>query len=93
MGYDTEHVRNAGDITETITGISTFTELFTNTAIAPVYTTIRHSSAATDPELVATADVSKKTVYEYLRKLEEADLINEIRDDGATSVYRRKSSS
>jgi len=87
MSYDTEHVRNAGDIPGTITGIPTFTELLTNTALASLYTTIRHSSTATAPELVETADVSKKTVYEYLRKLEQAGLITETGNDNGTSVY------
>ena len=87
MSYDTEHVRNAGDIPGTISGIPTFTELLTNTALASLYTTIRHSSTATAPELVETADVSKKTVYEYLRKLEQAGLITETGHDDGTSVY------
>lgn len=85
MSYDTEHVRNAGDIPGTITGIPTFTELLTNTALASLYTTIRHSATATAPELVETVDVSKKTVYEYLRKLEQAGLITETED--GPSVY------
>jgi len=87
MSYDTEHVRNVGDSPGTITGIPTFTELLTNTSLASLYTTIRHSSTATAPELVETADVSKKTVYEYLHKLEQAGLITEIGDDDGTSVY------
>lgn len=87
MGYDTEHVRNAGDSPGTITGIPTFTELLTNTALASLYTTIRHSAGATAPELVEPADVSKKTVYEYLRKLEQAGLITETGPMDGTSVY------
>jgi DNA-binding transcriptional ArsR family regulator len=87
MSYDTKHVRNAGDNPETITGIPTFTDLLTNTALASLYTTIRHSSTATAPELVETADVSKKTVYEYLHKLEQAGLITETGEEDGTSVY------
>ena len=87
MGHDTEHVRNAGDNPGTITGIPTFTELLANTNLASLYTSIRHSSADTGPELVETADVSKKTVYEYLHKLEQAGLITETGDEAGTSVY------
>lgn len=87
MSYDTEHVRNAGDAPGTITGIPTFTELLANTALASLYTSIRHSSTATGPELEKTANVSKKTVYEYLRKLEQAGLITETGDEAGTSVY------
>jgi DNA-binding transcriptional ArsR family regulator len=87
MSYDTEHVRNAGDTPGTITGIPTFTELLINTALASLYTTIRHSSTATGPELTKTANVSKKTVYEYLRKLEQAKLITKTGDEDGTSVY------
>jgi predicted DNA-binding transcriptional regulator AlpA len=87
MSYDTEHVRNAGDSPGAITGIPTFTELLTNPALASLYTTIRDSAAVTAPELVETADVSKKTVYEYLHKLEQAGLITEIGDENGTSVY------
>ena len=74
MSYDTEHVRNAGDRTEPITGIPTFTELLANTNLASLYTSVRDSSPATAPDLVETADVSKKTVYEYLDRLEQAGL-------------------
>jgi Fe2+ or Zn2+ uptake regulation protein len=87
MSYDTEHVRNAGNSPGTITGIPTFTELLANTNLASLYTSIHHSSAATGPELVKTAGVSKKTVYEYLRKLEQARLITETGDKAGTSVY------
>jgi DNA-binding transcriptional ArsR family regulator len=87
MSYDTEHVRNAGDNPGTITGIPTFTELLTNTSLASLYTSIRHSSTATGPELNESATVSKKTVYEYLRKLEQAGLIAETGDKDGTSVY------
>ena len=62
MGYDTEHVQNAGDTPKAITGIPTFTELLANTALASLYTSIRHSSTATGPELTQTANVSKKAV-------------------------------
>ena len=87
MSYDTEHVRNAGDTPGTITGIPTFTELLSNTALASIYTAIRHSAPATGPELTETTDVSKKTVYEYLRKLEQAGLITEAGNEAGTSVY------
>jgi DNA-binding transcriptional ArsR family regulator len=87
MSYDTEHVRNAGDTPGTITGIPTFTELLTNTPLASLYTAIRHSSTATGPELNERATVSKKTVYEYLRKLEQAGLITETGDENGTNVY------
>jgi len=87
MSYDTEHVRNAGDTPGSITGIPTFTELLTNTALASLYTSIHHSSTATGPELQETTNVSKKTVYEYLRKLEQARLITEIGEENGTSVY------
>lgn len=87
MSYDTEHVRNAGDTPGPITGIPTFTELLANTALASLYTSIRHSAAATGPDLVETADVSKKTVYEYLRKLEQAGLITETGQKAGTSMY------
>lgn len=87
MSYDTEHVRNASDTPGIITSIPTFTELLTNTALASLYTSIRHSSTATGPKLKETANVSKKTVYEYLRKLEQAGLITETGDEDGTSVY------
>lgn len=87
MSYDTEHVRNAGDDTGPIVGIPTFTELLENPALAALYTSIRQSSTATGPELVETTPVSKKTMYEYLRKLERAGLITETGTDGGTSVY------
>lgn len=87
MSYDTEHVRNVGDTPGTITGIPTFTELLTNPDLASLYTAIRHSTATTGPELVETADVSKKTVYEYLGKLERAGLVTETGDRAGTSVY------
>lgn len=87
MSYDTEHVRNAGDAPGTITGVPTFTELLTNTALASLYTSIRHSSPATGPELTEAADVSKKTVYEYLHKLERAGLIAEVDSEDGTSAY------
>lgn len=87
MSYDTEHVRNAGDRPGTITGIPTFTELLENPTLASLYTTIRHSETATAPELKETVTVSKKTVYEYLRKLEQAGLITDIGDGSGTTVY------
>lgn len=87
MSYDTEHVRNAGDPSRTITGIPTLTELLTNPDLAALYTAIRDSTATTGPELVETMAVSKKTVYEYLRKLEQVGLITEIGTEDGTSVY------
>ena len=87
MSYDTEHVRNAGEGPGRITGIPTFTELLANTNLATLYTSIRHSSTATGPELTETANVSKKTVYEYLRKLEQAGLVTEIGDENGSRVY------
>jgi len=87
MSYDTEHVRNAGDRTETITGIPTFTELLANTNLASLYTSVRDSSPATAPDLVETADVSKKTVYEYLDRLEQAGLIRETGNEAGASEY------
>ncbi|PHQ47734.1 transcriptional regulator [Halorubrum sp. C3] len=87
MSYDTEHVRNGGDTPRTITGISTFTELLQNPSLASLYTSIRRSTAATGPELIETTTVSKKTVYDYLHKLEQAGLISKVNDDGGTAVY------
>jgi transposase len=88
MSYDTEHVQNADDTLDMITRIPAFTELLENTALARLYTAIRDASTATGPELTETADVSKKTVYEYLRKLEQAGLVSEVRTDNGASVYR-----
>jgi len=87
MSYDTEHVRNAGDTPRMITGISTFANLLENPSLASLYTSIRRSSTATGPELVETITVSKKTVYDYLHKLEQAGLISKVDDDGGTAVY------
>ncbi len=87
MSYDTDHVQNAGAGRETIIGIHAFTELVNNTALASVYTAIRNAPTATGPELVDTADVSKKTVYEYLHKLEQAGLISEVDREGSATVY------
>lgn len=87
MGYDTEHVRTADTSLGPITGLPTFTELLENTDLAALYTAIRHSGTATAPDLVETATVSKKTVYEYLHRLEQAGLITETGDDAGTSVY------
>lgn len=88
MSYDTEHVRNAGDNPGVITGFPTFTELLANTALASLYTSIRQSSTATGPELTETANVSKKTVYEYLRKLAQAGLITETGTEDGTRLYK-----
>lgn len=87
MGYDTEHVRNAGNSPGAITGIPTFTELLANTNLASIYTSIRYTAPVTAPDLVETADVSKKTVYEYLDKLERAGLISKTGDEVGPSVY------
>jgi len=87
MSYDTEHVRNAGDTPGMITGIPTFAELLENPSLASLYTSIRGSATATGPELVETTTVSKKTVYDYLHKLEKAGLISQVGDDAGTAVY------
>lgn len=87
MSYETEHVRNAGDGVQSITGVPTFTELLTNPALAGLYTAIRRSPGVTAPDLVETVDISKKTVYEYLRKLEQAGLITEVTDATSPSPY------
>jgi len=87
MSTDTEHVRNAGATPRLITGISTFAELLENPSLASLYTSIRRSTTATGPELIETTTVSKKTVYDYLHKLEQAGLISKVDDDGRTAVY------
>jgi len=87
MSYDTEHVRNAGNGPTMITGLPTFTDLLTNTNLAELYTVIRQSPGATAPELIDQVTVSKKTVYEYLHRLERAGLISETENSGGTSAY------
>ncbi|WP_246975368.1 hypothetical protein [Natribaculum luteum] len=87
MSYDTEHVRNAGETPGMITGIPTFAELLENASLASLYTSIRRTATATGPELVESTTVSKKTVYDYLHKLEQAGLISKVGDDGGTAVY------
>lgn len=87
MSYDTEHVRNVGETPSSITNIPTFTELLDNTDLAALYTSIRREGTTTGPELVETTTVSKKTVYEYLHKLEQAGLINKVGDDAGTAAY------
>ena len=87
MSYDTEHVRNAGDTPETITGIPTFAELLENPSLANLYTSIRQSETATGPELVEITPVSKKTVYDYLHKLEQAGLVSKVGNDAGTARY------
>ena len=89
MSYDTEHVRNAGDSPARITGLPTFTALLTNPDLADLYTQIRQEAGVTAPELIEEANVSKKTVYDYLHRLEQAGLVVEIDTDGtgATSRY------
>lgn len=87
VSYDTEHVRNARDTPRMITGISTFAELLENPSLASLYTSIRRSATATGPELVESTTVSKKTVYDYLHKLEQAGLISKVDDEGGAAVY------
>jgi Fe2+ or Zn2+ uptake regulation protein len=87
MSYDTEHVRNAGNGPAMITGLPTFTDLLTNTNLADLYTVIRQSPGVTAPELIDQVAVSKKTVYEYLHRLERAGLISERENSGGTSAY------
>ncbi|ERG93647.1 helix-turn-helix domain-containing protein, partial [Haloquadratum walsbyi] len=87
MSYDTKHVRNAGDTPGMITGFPTFAELLENPSLASLYISIRGSATATGPELVETTTVSKKTVYDYLHKLEKAGLISQVGDDAGTAVY------
>ena len=87
MSYDTEHVRNAEGAPGPITGIPTFAELLDNTDLAALYTAIRRSDTATGPALVETMPISKKTVYDYLHKLEQAGLISKVGDDAGTAVY------
>jgi predicted transcriptional regulator len=87
MSYDTEHVRNAGNGPAMITGLPTFTDLLTNTNLADLYTAIRQSPGVTAPELIDQVAVSKKTVYEYLHRLERAGLISETENNGGASTY------
>jgi transposase len=87
MGYDTEHVRNTGETPRRITGIPTFTDLLENPSLAALYTSIKRAENTTGPELVETMGVSKKTVYDYLHKLEQAGLVSKVDDDAGTAVY------
>jgi DNA-binding MarR family transcriptional regulator len=87
MSYNTEHVRNAGDTPRTITGIPTFAELLENPSLADLYTSIKRAETTTGPELVETTTVSKKTVYDYLHKLEQAGLISKVGDETGAAVY------
>lgn len=87
MSYETKHVRNAGTDPETITSLPTFTELLTNPDLAALYTAIHRSESATAPDLTASASVSKKTVYEYLRRLTRAGLVTETDEHAGTRVY------
>ena len=87
MSYNTEHVRNAGDTPGRITGIPTFAELLENPSLSSIYTSIRRSGTATGPELVETTTVSKKTVYDYLHKLEQASLISTVNNNAGTTRY------
>jgi len=87
MSYDTEHVRNAGSTPGEIAGVPTFAQLVDNPDLAALYTELRRSSATTAPALVETMRVSKKTVYDYLHRLEQAGLVTIVGDDGGTTVY------
>ncbi|QCC51396.1 helix-turn-helix domain-containing protein [Halapricum salinum] len=87
MSYDTDHVRNAGRPSERIRGIDAFTDLVDNAALAGLYTSIRSKGTATGPELVDEAEVSKKTVYDYLGKLVRAGLITDVGEDSGASTY------
>ena len=70
-----------------ITGIPTFAELLENPSLASPYSSIRRSATTTGPELVESMTVSKKTVYDYLHKREQAGLISKVGDNGGTAVY------
>lgn len=87
MSYDTEHVRTGRDSPDRIVGVPTFTDLLSNTDLASLYSTIRDSGPTTGPELVETAGVSKKTVYEYLHQLEQAGLLTETESKSGPSAY------
>jgi transposase len=86
MSYDTDHVRNVGESQRRLTGIPTFVELLDNPNLAALYTAIRHDKT-TGPELIDATSVSKKTVYDYLHKLEQAGLITTVGEDAGTTVY------
>lgn len=87
MNYDTEHVRTAESTLRTITGIPTFAELLENPSLADLYTSINRAGTTTGPELVETTIVSKKTVYDYLHKLEQAGLVRKVGDKAGAAVY------
>lgn len=87
MSYDTDHVQNAGGTPERITGIHAFTDLVDNAALAGLYTSIRRKGTASGPELVDEADVSKKTVYDYLSTLASAGLITDIGEENGATTY------
>ncbi len=86
MSYDTDHVRNVGESQRRLTGIPTFVELLDNPNLAALYTAIRHDNT-TGPELIDATSVSKKTVYNYLHKLEQAGLITTVGEDAGPTVY------
>ena len=86
MSYDTDHVQNVGESPGMLTGIPTFVELLDNPKLAALYTAIRHDNT-TGPELIDATSVSKKTVYDYLHKLEQAGLISIVGEDAGTTVY------
>jgi len=87
MSYDTEHVRNAGNGPAVIIGLPTYTDLLTNPNLSALYTAIRQSPDVTAPKLVDQVEVSKKTVYEYLHRLERAGLITQTENSDGTSAY------
>jgi transposase len=89
MGYDTDHVQNVGESPGVVTGIPTFVELLDNPKLAALYTAIRHDNT-TGPELIDATSVSKKTVYDYLHKLEQAGLIAIVGEETGTTVYTAK---
>ena len=87
MSYDTEHVRNAGSTPGGIAGVPTFAQLVDNPDLAALYTELRRASSTTAPALVETMRVSKKTVYDYLHRLEQAGLVVR-RKEGRWHYYR-----
>lgn len=87
MSYDTEHVRNAGSTPDGIAGVPTFAQLVDNPDLAALYTELRQASSTTAPALVETMRVSKKTVYDYLHRLEQAGLATTVGEDNGTTVY------
>jgi len=67
--------------TPPIEQLRTVLDLFETPALARIYAyTFRHG-AATVPELVDELDVPQGTAYEYVRKLEQAELLSTRRDE------------